>query len=72
MAAPNIEVGDEVRLRWTRSGKTPIIAVVTHNTPEDFCYILPTGITGHTTRADANPIKTGRHFNIQPFLDMIR
>ena len=60
MAALKIEPGDEVIIRdWKPE---PIVGVVTYDSKEHFCWIMPDGKTYHTTRAAANPSKTGRRF----------
>ena len=56
---PGINVGDEVRLRGYPDQP---VAVVTKNTQSVFCTIEGDGTTHSSSRAVANPIKTGRHF----------
>lgn len=68
---PSIKVGDEVRIRWQGEQHEAVIGVVTHNTQEHFCWINSEGLTNHTTRAYANPIKTGRHYDVESFLKML-
>ena len=63
-----IAVGDEVTLR-----KIPDkpVAVVTHNTKDLFCAITKEGVTFRCSLEAANPMKTGRHFDVESFLKMI-
>lgn len=65
-----IQVGDEIRTRWANDPQ--VVGVVTYNTPTDFSIITDTGLAYHTTRAFMNPIKTGRHFDVESFLKTIR
>ena len=63
-----ILVGDEVTLRNLPDRP---VAVVTYNTADLFCAITKHGITYACSRATANPLKTGRHFDVENFLKMI-
>ena len=54
-----IQVGDEVKLRGL---KNQPVAVVTLNEAEKFCTINKRGETTNCSRATANPIKTGKHY----------
>ena len=72
MAVTGIQVGDEVTIRWQNEQQERIVGVVTYNTKEHFCWIMPDGITYHTSRAMANPIKTGRHFDVKSFLKLLQ
>ena len=55
----DISVGDEVIIR----GQIPnAVGVVTYNSAEHFCYMLPNGISYHCVRSYAKPEKTGVHY----------
>ena len=54
-----IQTGDEVTLR---NVKDKPVGVVTYNTTDEFCIITKQGKTYNMSRAAANPLKTGRHF----------
>ena len=69
MAVPAIKVGDEVTLRGIPNKP---VGVVTFNTIEHFCVLTKDGITFNTSRATANPIKTGRRFDVESFLNLMR
>ena len=66
---PSIQIGDEVTLRGLKDRP---VAVVTYNTVDDFCCINKDGITFHASRAALNPLKTGRHFDVDGFLKSLR
>ena len=69
MEENDIEVGDEVIIQ----GHYPeIVAIVTHNEMDHFCYMLKDGISYHSVRRFANPKKTGRHFDVEGFLQTIK
>jgi len=65
MAVPSIKVGDEVTLR---NLKDKPIAVVLLNTVDHFCCVTKEGFTFNTSRAAANPLKTGKHYDAEGFL----
>ena len=66
---PPIKVGDEVILRNLPDRP---VGVVTYNTSDQFCVINKHGVTRNTTRAEANPLKTGKHYDVESFLMMLR
>ena len=66
MAVVNpIQVGEEVTLRGLPDKP---VGVVTFNTKEHFCVLTKEGITFNTSLATANPMKTGRRFDVKAFL----
>ena len=70
MAVVNpIKPGDEVRMRGV---KPEVTGVVTRNDGHQFCVITSEGVTYNHTLQYANPIKTGRHFEVEKFLESIR
>ena len=65
MEENDIEIGDEVIIQ----GHYPeIVAIVTHNEEDHFCYMMKDGISYHCIKAYAKPKKTGRHFDVEGFL----
>ena len=68
MAEPGIKVGDEVKLRGLKDWP---IAVVTLNTTDHFCAINKEGYTFNLSRTAANPLKTGRRFDVSSFLKLL-
>ena len=60
-----IMVGDQVRLRGV---KDMPIGYVTYNTVDHFCVLCKDGYTYNMSRAQANPIKTGKRFDIEAIL----
>ena len=65
MALEPIKVGEEVKLRGIKD--TPV-GVVTMNTQDNFCVITKEGFTYNTSRAAANPLKTGKKYDVERFL----
>ena len=64
-----IKVGEEVKLRGV---KDMPIGVVTYNTVDNFCVLSKDGYTYNYPRAAANPIKTGRKFDVESLLKAMR
>ena len=66
---PSIKVGDEVKLRGIIDMP---IGVVTCNTVDKFCVLSKDGYTYNYPRAVANPIKTGRKFDVESLLKAMK
>ena len=69
MAVQAIQVGEEVILRGVKDKPT---AVVTMNTADHFCTITKGGFVYNCSRAAANPLKTGRRFDVASFLKSLQ
>ena len=68
MVAP-IKVGEEVKLRGV---KDMPIGVVTYNTVDNFCVLSKDGFTYNLPRAVANPLKTGKRYDVESLLKAMR
>ena len=65
MALEPIKVGEEVKLRGVKD--TPI-GVVTMNMQDNFCVLAKDGFTYNVPRATANPLKTGKKYDVASLL----
>ena len=65
MAIKPIEVGEEVKLRGLKDYP---IGVVTLNTTDHFCVLTKDGYTYNLNRLMANPIKTGKRYDVAGLL----
>ena len=65
MPVEPIKVGEEVKLRGVKDYP---IGVVTMNTIDHFCILTKDGYTYNMNRLSANPLKTGRKFNVADLL----
>lgn len=66
---PSIKVGDEVKLRGI---KDMPIGVVTYNTVDNICILAKDGFTYNYPRAIANPLKTGKRYDVESLLKAMR
>ena len=64
-----IKVGEEVKLRGV---KDMPIGVVTYNTVDNFCVLSKDGFTYNLPRANANPLKTGKRYDVESLLKAMR
>lgn len=64
-----IKIGEEVKLRGIKDYP---IGVVTLNTQDHFCVITKEGFTFNTSRAAANPLKTGKRYDVEGFLKYLQ
>ena len=60
-----IKIGEEVRLRGLRYKP---VGVVTLNTTDHFCVITKEGYAYNVNRLAANPLKTGKKYDVEGFL----
>ena len=60
-----IKVGEEVKLRGVKDYP---IGVVTLNTTDHFCVLTKDGYVYNMSRLAANPLKTGKRYDIEGFL----
>ena len=65
MGIEPIKVGEEVKLRGFKDFP---IGVVTLNTQDNFCVLTKDGFTYNSPRAMANPIKTGKKYDVASLL----